>query len=70
MFKKLEKAYLLGQIAFSVLVIIFGAAYGLRCLLAGQTFCAVCFAIIGYVSGYRLLFKASVKEYLQFKKAR
>lgn len=62
MYQRLAKIYYVGQVVFSVLVILFGASYGLRCLFAGQIFCAVCFAIIGYVSGYRLFFRASVKE--------
>lgn len=50
------------QVALSAIVILIGAVYALRCLFAGQIFCAVCFAALGYVSGYRLLFKASIDE--------
>lgn len=72
MFAKLEKAYLIGQVAFSILVIIFGAAYCLRCLFEGQFFCAVMFFLIAYVSGYLFLLRASVqelREYLNNQKA-
>ena len=64
---KLAKIYLTGQVIFSVSVIIFGIAYALRCLFAGQIFCAACFALIGYVSGYRLFFKASMAELREYK---
>lgn len=66
MLNKLAKLYLIGQVIFSALVMIFGAAYGMRCLFAGQIFCAVCFGIMGYVSGYRLLFKASMAELREY----
>ncbi len=66
MYHRLTKAYLVSQVVFSILVMLFGASYGIRCLVADQIFCAVCFAIIGYVSGYRLLFRASVKELREF----
>lgn len=66
MYKLLAKTFYIGQVVFSVFVIIFGFSHCLRCLLNGLTeaniFYAVCFALIGYVSGYRLLFRASVKE--------
>lgn len=66
MYKSLAKIFYVGQVVFSVAVITFGFSYCLRCLLNGLTeaniFYAVCFAIIGYVGGYRLLFRASVKE--------
>lgn len=62
MYQKLAKIYLVGQVVLSVAVIILGISYCLRCLFDGQVFCAVCFAVIGYVSGYGLLFRASVKE--------
>ena len=60
--RTLAKIFYVGQVVFSVLVILFGASYSLRCLFAGQIFCAVCFAIIGYVSGYLMFFRASLKE--------
>lgn len=66
MFHKLEKIYLVGQVVFAVAVILFGVAYCLRCLFAGQIFCTVCFALIAYVSGYRLLLRASLQELCEF----
>lgn len=66
MYRKLTKAYLIGQVVFSVMMILFGATYCIRCLLANQIFCAICFAIMGYVSGYMLLFRASMAELRQF----
>lgn len=67
MLHKIEKIYLIAQLTFSVLVILFGFSYGIRCLVANQIFCALCFAVIGYVSGYRLLFKASMAELREYK---
>lgn len=62
MYQRLAKIYFVGQVVFSVAVILLGVLYGIRCLLAGQIFCALCFGAIGYVSGYLLLFRASVNE--------
>ena len=62
MHKSLANIFYYGQVLFSVAVIIFGFSYSLRCLFDGNIFCAVCFAIIGYVSGYRLFLRASLKE--------
>lgn len=62
MYQRLAKIYLVGQVVFSVGVIILSFSYSLRCLFDDNIICAVCFALIGYVSGYRLLFRASVKE--------
>ena len=67
MLHKIEKIYLIAQVAFSVLVILFGVSYGIRCLVANQIFCALGFGMIGYVSGYRLLFKASMAELREYK---
>ena len=66
MFHKLEKFISLVKSFFAVAVILFGVAYGLRCLFAGQIFCTVCFALIAYVSGYRLLLRASLQELREF----
>lgn len=55
-----SKIFLHLQVALSVIAMLIGAAYALRCLFAGQIFCAACFAV--HVSGYRLLFKASIDE--------
>lgn len=68
MLNKLAKIYIIGQVIFSVLVMIFGVAYGMRCLLAGQTICAIGFSVIGYVSGYRLLFKGSMAELREYNR--
>lgn len=62
MYQNLAKIYLVGQVLFSVAVILFGIVYCLRCLFAGNIFCAVCFAIIGYVSGYLLMLPTSLRE--------
>lgn len=66
MFRKFKKIYLVWQVVFAVLVILFGVAYGLRCLFAGQFFSMVCFALIAYVSGYRLLLRGSRQELREF----
>lgn len=66
MYQRLARKLYVGQVIFSVLVIMFGVSYTLRSLFAGQIFCAVCFAIGGYVSGYHLLFRASIKELREY----
>lgn len=66
MYRKFEKIFLVAQVILAVSVVLFGAAYGLHCLFAGNIFCAVCFTLIGYVSGYRLLFLASIKELREY----
>lgn len=58
--------FYIGQVLFSLCVIITGCAYGIRCLISGQIFCAVCFGIMAYVSGYLLLFRASFAELRDF----
>ena len=67
MLHKIEKIYLIAQLTFSFLVILFGVSFRIRCLVAYQIFWALCFAVIGYVSGYRLLFKASMAELREYK---
>lgn len=62
MYKRLAKIYYVGQVAMSVAIIAFGASYSIRCLLSKQIFCAVCFAVMGLVSGYLLMFRSSIKE--------
>lgn len=62
MYRTLSKIFYVWQVAFSVIIILFGTGYCLRCLFSGQLFGAVCFAFVAYVAGYRLLFRASVKE--------
>ena len=66
MTRKIRKIYLVSQIAFAILVILFGATYSLRCLFAGQIFCTVCFALMAYVCGYRLTLRTSIKELRDF----
>lgn len=56
------KASYIGQTVMSVLVIMFGLGYGIRCLLSNQIFCAVCFGVMAYVCGYKLLLRASMAE--------
>ncbi len=70
MYHTLAKIYLVGQVVFSVAVMLLGFSYCLRCLFEGQIFCAVCFFIMGYVSGYLLLFRASVKDLREFNAKR
>lgn len=67
MYQRLAKIYLVGQVVFSVAIIILGIAYGFRYLFADKIFPAACFCVIGYVSGYRLLFKASMAELREHK---
>lgn len=70
MYRKIAKTLLLGQVVASVAVIIFGFSYCLRCLFDGlnrfNIFFAVCFALMGYVCGYLLLYRASVRELRKF----
>ena len=62
MYSKLVKILLLWQLSFSAGLIIFGMVNGLRCLFAGRIFCAFCLVFIGYVCGYRLMFRSSLRE--------
>lgn len=66
MYHTLTKIFYIGQVAASVAVILFGVAYCLRSLFAGQFFCALCFFVIGYVGGYRMLLRASLKELREY----
>ena len=66
MYRKLEKAYYIWQVIFSVAAIIFGAFYCVRCLLISQVFCALGFAVIAYVCGYRLFLQTALRELRQF----
>lgn len=70
MYHTLAKIYLVGQVVFSVFVMLLSLSWCVRCLFAGQLFCAVLFFIMGYVSGYLLLFRASVKELREFNAKR
>ena len=56
------KTYSYIQLTLAIAVTIFGAAYCLRALLAGQVFCAICFFILGYVSGHRLLLRPTLRQ--------
>lgn len=58
----LAKAFYVGQVIMSVLVILFGVAFGIRSLANGQIFCAICFGVMAYVSGYKLMLRASWSE--------
>lgn len=62
----IKKVFYIAQVIFSVLVVTMCIGYGIRCLLGNQIFCAVCFSIMGYVCGYRLMFRASMAELHQF----
>ena len=62
-----KRAFLIAQIIASVAVIIFGLGYAIRCLIANEICCAAGFALIGYGSGYRYLFKASLKELREYR---
>lgn len=66
MYRKYKNIFLLGQVVLAVAIILVGAVYCVCCLFAGNIFCAISFALIGYVSGYRLLFRASIKELREF----
>lgn len=64
--RKIKKMFYLAQVIFSALVIMMGLGYGIRCMLNGQIFCAICFGVMGYVGGYHLLFRPSIAELHQF----
>lgn len=66
MYRHLAKAYHIGQVAFAIIVIMFGAGFGLRYLFENQIFYAICFGVIGYISGYRMWFKTSMAELKRF----
>lgn len=57
---------LLAQVIVATAIVLCGAAYAIRCLLNGQPLCALCFALAGYVAGYRLLFRTSLDELRRF----
>lgn len=60
--KTIEMIYLWAQVVFSVLVILFGVSYAVRCFIENSggvyVFLFVCLAI----NGYALLYRASIKE--------
>lgn len=67
--RKILMAYLWWQVVMSVLMILFGASYAIRCLVEtlkstdGRPgyFCVWLFSIMAYV-GWRLMLKPSVDE--------
>lgn len=70
MLRRIEKFLLVGQVIFSAAIIVFGAATCVRCLLGGLSteniiFATLC-AALAYVSGYRFLFRASLRELREF----
>lgn len=68
-FHKLGRAYLIAQVVFSWCVIIFGAAYAVRCMIERTDAIFVfCFAAIAYV-GYKLMLRASLEELREARKA-
>ena len=73
--KRLQTAYLWGQIALSVCMILFGTGYAIRCLVEtlqstdgrpGYIFVGL-FSIMAY-AGWRLMFRASVEELREERK--
>lgn len=66
----MAKAYYIGQVVMSVFVILFGFSYGIRCLVANQILCAVCFGFMAYVSGYKLMLPASLAELREYNEKR
>ncbi len=60
------KALLVAQLLLAAAVILTGAAFSLRCLEAGNPFAALCFALMAYIAGYRLLLTASLREWHTF----
>ena len=67
--KRTKKIILVGQVVLAAAIIIFGFANCLRHLVDGNFFAAVCFAALGYVSGYLFLFRASSQELREYKDA-
>lgn len=61
--KTLEMLFLWWQLFISIGVILFGATYAIRCIVekSGDVYVFL-FVFMAYVPGYRLLFRASVKE--------
>lgn len=50
------------QVVFAILVIMMGVTYCIRCIFAANWFCAACFAIMAYGSGYLLMYRSAVEE--------
>lgn len=70
MYRKIEKMFLVGQVVSSVSVILLCSVKFIHILLGGlgpvNIFSAACFALMGYVCGYLLLYRASVRELRKF----
>ncbi len=65
--KTFEKLYLWAQVVMSVLVILFGVSYAVRCFIENSggvfVFLFMCIAI----NGYALMYRASIKELREFR---
>lgn len=57
---RFAKITLCAQAAVAALLILSGVFYGIRCLIAGNLFCALCFAMAAAVI-YNFLFPAALK---------
>lgn len=66
MSQKFRKAFLRSQVIISVLVILFGTGYALRCLMTAQWFYAGCYIFMAAVCGYTLMFRTALAELRQF----
>ena len=68
LFKKTMEALLIAQIVASVLMIVFGVGYAIRCAVtqSGAAFVFL-FGCIAYV-GYKLMLCSSLKEYREARK--
>lgn len=66
--KKTMKAFLIAQIVASVLMIVFGVGYAIRCAVtqSGAAFVFL-FGCIAYV-GYKLMLCSALKEYREARK--
>ena len=62
------KTYIYIQLTLAIAVTIFGCAFCLRALLSGQIFCAICFFLLGYVCGYRLLLLPTLQQLRHLRK--
>lgn len=60
------KAYLFLQIVFSILIILFGSSYAIRCLISGQTLCASLFVMLA-VAGTFFFLIPSLTEYRNYR---
>lgn len=68
-YDKLAMAYYWAQLIFSICVILFGAIYAIRCMIQRtDAIFPFLFGIMSYVAGYKLLFRASVKDLIEARK--